>query len=383
MSGFKKAVKSQLKGRIALIGISGSGKTYSALRIACGLGGQIAVIDTERGSASKYADEFDFDVLEPASFHPERFIEAIKDAAAGGYGVLIIDSLSHAWMGKDGALELVDNAAARSQSKNTFTAWRDVTPLHNRLVDAILQYPGHVIVTMRAKSEYVMETNDRGKTAPRKVGLAPIQRDGLEYEFDLVADMDNDNNMIVTKTRCKAFFRAVIKTPTEDVGRDFLVWLDSGEKKEAVKAENEDQAKAERERIELAKWRAKVNASGQKCKTEEDIKKAIAGYEGLLGVKFNGLTGHNETETFRSLLEEHAERVKGESPEAVRAWIDRLGEVTKYDDLVGFYRAYSSRPHLQTTEAEDAINEAAKRAGFDSLDDFIAAVDASHSKPTK
>lgn len=370
MSGFKKAIKSQLKGRIALIGISGSGKTFSALRIARGLGGTIAVIDTERGSASKYADEFDFDVLEPTSFHPERFIEAIKDAAAGGYGVLIIDSLSHAWMGKDGALELVDNAAARSQSKNTFTAWRDVTPLHNRLVDEILQFPGHVIVTMRAKSEYVMETNDRGKTAPRKVGLAPVQRDGLEYEFDLVADMDNDNNMIVTKTRCKAFHRAVIKTPTEDVGRDLLAWLDSGEKKEAVKAEAQDQAAAERDRIEMAKWRAKVNASGQKCRTKEDINKAMEGYRQLLGTKFDGLTGHNETETFHSLLLEHAERVKNESPEAVMAWIGRLGEVTKHVDLVGFYNAYSSRPHLQTVEAEDALNEAAKRVGFDDLAAF-------------
>ena len=133
MSLFKKAVKSRSKLRLALIGPSGSGKTYSALAIAAGLGSNIAVIDTEHGSASKYADLFNFDVLELGSYSPEKYVEALKAAAAAGYDVVVIDSLSHAWMGKDGALEMVDRAAARSKSGNSFGAWREVTPQHNEI----------------------------------------------------------------------------------------------------------------------------------------------------------------------------------------------------------------------------------------------------------
>lgn len=226
--GFKKATKKQTWLRLGLIGPSGSGKTYTALNLAKHLGNKIAVIDTEHGSASKYADLFEFDVMELDSFHPQRYIDGIHEAQAAGYDVLIIDSLSHAWMGKDGALELVDRAAKRSQSNNTFFAWREVTPLHNALVEAILAARMHVIVTMRAKMEYVLEINDKGKQVPRKVGLAPIQREGLEYEFDVVADMDLDNNMIVTKTRCPALSGAVIPKPGEEVANILRAWLTDG-----------------------------------------------------------------------------------------------------------------------------------------------------------
>src|SRR5690606_26818550 len=229
MATFKRATKQQAKLRMALIGPSGSGKTYTALKIATQLGDRVAVIDTERGSASKYADKFEFDVLELDSFHPQRYIEGIQAAEAEGYDVLIIDSLSHAWAGKDGALELVDKAAKRMQSSNTFAAWRDVTPLHNALVDAMLQSRLHLIVTMRAKTEYIVEKDERtGKSVPRKVGLAPIQRDGLEYEFDVVADMDLDNTLIVSKSRCEALSGAVIPKPGEEVAGILKAWLTDG-----------------------------------------------------------------------------------------------------------------------------------------------------------
>ncbi len=225
---FAKATKQQSKLRMALIGPSGSGKTYTALNIAKHMGGRTALIDTERGSASKYADLFDFDVLELHVFSPDTYREAIEAASAAGYDNLIIDSLSHAWMGKDGALEQVDKAAKRSGSGNTFTAWREVTPMHNAMVDAILQARCHVIATMRAKTEYIVEKDERGKTAPRKVGLAPVQRDGLEYEFDVVADMDLDNNMIVSKTRCPQLAGAVIPKPGEDVASILKEWTGNG-----------------------------------------------------------------------------------------------------------------------------------------------------------
>lgn len=228
MSKFTKATKTQARLRLALIGPSGSGKTYSALAIATRLGQRVAVIDTERGSAAKYADLFDFDVLELHSFGPDVYAQCIRDAAAEKYDVLVIDSLSHAWMGKDGALERVDAAQKRSNSSNGFAAWREVTPQHNALVDAILAAPMHVVGTIRAKTEYVQEKDDRGKTVIRKVGLAPVQRDGLEYEFDLVGDMNIANELVVTKSRCPALTGGVFLRPGEDVAAILRAWLTDG-----------------------------------------------------------------------------------------------------------------------------------------------------------
>jgi hypothetical protein len=158
---FQKATKRSARLRMALIGVAGSGKTYTALSIAQHLGKKIAVLDTERGSASKYSDVFEFDVMEPEVFSPKTYIDAIEAAEEAGYDVLIIDSLSHAWTGQGGALDQVDKAARRSQSGNTFGAWRDVTPQHNSMVDAIIGGRLHIIATMRAKTEYVQRKTKR------------------------------------------------------------------------------------------------------------------------------------------------------------------------------------------------------------------------------
>ncbi len=230
MKQFHKATKEQSFLRMALVGPSGSGKTYSSLRIAQGLGHKIALIDSERGSASKYAGDFNFDTVElDTSFSPAEYIEGIQAAVQGGYEVLIIDSLSHAWNDKGGILELHDAIAAQEKNVNDFTAWRQVTPEHNRLVDAILRAPLHVIVTMRVKTDYVTEKDERGKTVIRKVGLKPIQRDGLEYELDVVGDLDQNNTLVITKTRCKALFQATIHQPGEDnVAKVLKTWLSDG-----------------------------------------------------------------------------------------------------------------------------------------------------------
>lgn len=231
MSRFQKATRKKAKARVALVGPSGSGKTYTALVLARGLvgpSGTIALIDTERASASKYAGTVtEFDALDLDHHAPQEYVQAIQDAAREGYDVLVIDSLSHAWNGRGGALEQVDMAAKRTQN-NSYVAWRDVTPQHNALVDAILTYPGHVIVTMRAKTEYVLETGKNGKQTPRKVGMAPIQRDGMEYEFDVVADMDLDHNMIVSKSRCSALADAVISRPDTGMADTLRTWLSDG-----------------------------------------------------------------------------------------------------------------------------------------------------------
>jgi hypothetical protein len=224
---FRKAVKHGAKLRLAVCGPSGSGKTYTLLRLATELGGPMAVVDTERGSASKYADIFDFDVLELDSYDPRRLVEMIDAAAKSGYRVLCIDSLSHFWMGKDGELEQVDRIAKRSQSNNGFAAWKQVTPLHNELVDRIIGAPLHVLVSLRAKTEWVLERDEKtGKTSPRKVGLAPVMRDGIEYEFDVCGEMDQENMLIITKSRCPKLTGGVFSKPGKEVAEVLKEWLD-------------------------------------------------------------------------------------------------------------------------------------------------------------
>lgn len=226
---FKAASKAAARLRLGLIGPAGSGKTMTALRIATGLGGRIAVIDTERGSASLYAGErgLAFDVNELDTYEVERFTKAIGDAAEAGYSTLVIDSLSHAWAGKGGILEFVDNAGKRNMSGGNFGAWRDATPRHNALVDAILGAPLHVICTLRSKVEYVVE-NVGGRNQVRKVGLQPVQRDGLEYEFTVVGDVTQDHDLVVTKTRAAWLKDAVIREAGEDLGRRLAAWLADG-----------------------------------------------------------------------------------------------------------------------------------------------------------
>lgn len=227
MSLFKKAVKAESKLRLAIAGPSGSGKTYTALAIAMNLAGgrPVALVDTEHGSASKYASLFNFDVAEMhPPFHPDKFISAIREAQQAGYVVLILDSISHAWSGTGGVLDIVDEAAKRSKSGNTYMAWKEGTPVQNRLIDAIVQSGIHVIVTMRSKTEYVL-ADVGGKQAPRKVGMAPVQRDQFEYEFDVVFDMDIENNAIVSKTRCPVLSGRVFARPGADVAGILVDWL--------------------------------------------------------------------------------------------------------------------------------------------------------------
>lgn len=227
---FQKAVKAKAKGRVSLAGPSGSGKTYTALSIATHMGGRIAVLDTEHGSASKYADLFDFDVLEmDAPFHPDKYIKAIQDAAQGGYDILIIDSLSHAWFGKGGLLELVDQFAKKNGGGNSYAGWKDATPIQNRMIEAMLAAPLHLIATMRSKQEYVLTENDKGKLVPRKVGMAPIQRDGMEYEFDVFAELDLDHNLNVSKSRCPQLDGAFINKAGKEFAEPFTAWLTGAE----------------------------------------------------------------------------------------------------------------------------------------------------------
>lgn len=249
---FKRATRKQARLRIGLLGTAGCGKTFSALRIGSELVPEhardpkknkgragIAFIDTETGSAALYAEEtnpdggaFEFDVVDLAQergkFSVENYLKAIKAAASAGYPVLIIDSLSHAWAGAGGLLEYKDKLAAKSSSGNSWTAWREVTPLHNALIDAILSYPGDVLVTMRVKMEHVQE-QVRGKTVIRKVGLQPVQRDGLEYEFTVILDIELESHKaVVSKTRCSRIADETYVKPGKDLAAVLVEWRDQG-----------------------------------------------------------------------------------------------------------------------------------------------------------
>lgn len=225
---FTKATRAAVKARIAIAGPSGSGKTYTGLALAHGLGDRIAVIDTERGRASLYVglNGWEFDTLNPQSFSPASLTEALGAASGAGYEVVLVDSLSHYWMGVDGMLEQADR---RAKGNNSFSGWKEVRPDERRMLDALASYPGHVIVTLRTKTEYVIEEDSRGKKVPRKVGMKPEQREGIEYEFDLVADMDLDNVLTVSKTRIPSLAKAVLPEPGAELAVTIRDWLADGE----------------------------------------------------------------------------------------------------------------------------------------------------------
>lgn len=241
MSLFRKATRARALLRAAFIGPAGSGKTYSTLAVADGLAeamratlgrkGRIALIDTECGSAELYGKTFDFDTMDLSTHSPLAYVEAIQAAESEGYDIIIVDSLSHAWIGRDGALEQVDKAADRDPRGNSFTAWRSVTPKHNKLVEAMIACKAHLLVTIRAKTEFVQEKNPQtGKTEIRKIGLAPVQRDGLEYEFTLVGDIDSSNMLKISKTRLDGVIMPgdVFEKPGAVLAKKIYGWLMDG-----------------------------------------------------------------------------------------------------------------------------------------------------------
>lgn len=241
MFEIRKATKKKAKLRLALTGVSGSGKTLGAIRIAAGMGGKFVLIDTEGKSADVYADEAEFDVL-PLSkpYTPDRYIKAIQMCEAAGYDIIIIDSLSHAWAGEGGVLDMQDIATQASKSKNSYMAWKEVTPWQNKLVNAIVQSEKHIIATMRSKTQHEV-INDGGKMRPVKIGLAPIQREGMDYEFTIVLDMDKDSHLYSSSKDRTRLFEGKHEKLSVETGKLLLEWLNSGEEPESKKVVDEDE----------------------------------------------------------------------------------------------------------------------------------------------
>lgn len=225
MSAFKKATKEQAKLRLFLAGPSGSGKTWTALAIATAMGARVAVIDTEHHSASKYADRFEFDEMNLDNPTIKAYEDAIRAAVSEKYDIVVIDSMTHAWLA---AQAMLDEVTARMKTANSYNAWGTVTPVWNGFLRTIVTAPIHVIATSRSKTEYVLEVDQRGKQVPRKIGTAPIMRAEAEYEFDVFAEMDADHRMLICKTRCPELDGKVLDKPGADVAGVLLEWLNRG-----------------------------------------------------------------------------------------------------------------------------------------------------------
>jgi len=223
---FKKATRKQAKIKLAVTGASGSGKTFSSLRLAKGLanGGKVAVIDTENGSASLYSDRFDFDTLDLSPpFTHDKFIQAINAAEGAGYEVLVIDSASHIW---EGILEYKSKLDGRGG--NSYTNWADAGNKFKGILDAVLQSKLHVICCLRSKMDHVIDKDSSGRTTIKKVGMAPIMRDGIEYEFTTVLDVDMSHQASASKDRTGMFTDKIFQV-TEDTGKAIAKWLSTGE----------------------------------------------------------------------------------------------------------------------------------------------------------
>lgn len=232
---FQKATKKQAKLRLALEGPAGFGKTYTALTLATELGGRIAYVDTEAGSASKYAHLFDFDVIELAPpFHPDRAVEAIEAAVAGGYATVVIDSLSHFWQGEGGLLQIVNEIGRTKYRGDSHRAWADGGEIEQRLINAILRSPLHVIGAMRTKKDYI-RTEVEGKTKIRAAGTKTIQREEFDFEFDLVCRFDVPTVLTVMKSRCDTLPpETIVDKPGAEFAAKLKGWLDSGEANDKI-----------------------------------------------------------------------------------------------------------------------------------------------------
>jgi hypothetical protein len=265
--------------RLGIAGPAGSGKTYSALLIAFGIGGKVALIDTERGSGELYAHLGEYDVCSITSpFEPEKYTEAVKTAESAGYGVIIIDSLSHAWSGEGGLLDLHGHLSDRSG--NSWAAWRKVTPKHNQLVEAMLQSPCHIIATMRSKMEYTQVT-ENGKTVVKKLGMNPIQRDGMEYEFTLFLDLDLDHVASAGKDRTSLFDGKFFK-PNKETGRSLIRWLEEGKvSEEPAKIERQENEGKGREPKPDAPSKTPEPAANEDKKPAAPKQEPIGGGNGL------------------------------------------------------------------------------------------------------
>lgn len=325
----RKAERKNARVRVALIAPSGGGKTYSALRVAKGLGNYSIVIDTENRRSEYYAAEFNFDILDlDPPFTPERYIEAIQVAEKAGADTIIIDSASHEWMGRGGILQIADSMPG----ENSFTKWKTLTPRHDAFIDAIVRSKAHIILTLRGKDEYVLSTNDKGKQAPKKVGVGAQQRDGIEYEMTCAFTLDQESHVATVSKDNTHLFEGAFTLLTEDHGKALKAWAESGAPMEPRPEEKKpDQGPTLHDRIAAARQKF-VDILTDPIFTDEDRKKAKAklevgketseGYLSYVNSIVNEYEGKRKERQSPTIPDEAFETPKKEEPKAAVSGAD-------------------------------------------------------------
>jgi hypothetical protein len=271
----KKAQRKKVYLRLNLSAPSGAGKTYSALLMAYGMAGdwnKVAVIDTENGSASLYSHLGEFNVVDLQSpFSPERFIEAITACEDAGMEVIIIDSSSHEWSGVGGCLEINEKIATARYKGNTWSAWNETTPRHDKFVNKVLQSKAHIITCTRSKTETVLDGNK-----VKKVGMKDIQRDGWEYELTVSLNIDRDTHMaIASKDRTQLFYNADPFVITSDTGRKVKEWCESGVDVDAKEELTTDHVHFTAMKEALASGKRTIEQLQEKFIISDEVKEAL------------------------------------------------------------------------------------------------------------
>lgn len=253
----KKAVREQVYTKIALMGSSGSGKTYSALRLTKGMAealseqlgrpAKILMANTEGSRGVYYANEFDYDICDiEAPYSPETYIEVINDAVEAGYDILILDSASPEWDGKGGCLELHAMLGGRQ------TDWKDISPRHNKFLDTIEKSPIHIVATLKGKDTYEIDKDANGKVSVKKLGLGVRQRDGFEFIFSCTFSIDQKTHIAqAQKDNTHIFEGSAGEILSEDYGKRIIAWANSSEvtpSKNYV-VQNTEENKAEQEKL--------------------------------------------------------------------------------------------------------------------------------------
>jgi DNA polymerase III delta prime subunit len=296
MSLFQKARREKIWLKCLFGGPSGSGKTYTALRVATGIarkmGKLIAAIDTENGRIRYYANEFEFsDVQLEVPFTPEKYIEIIDAAVDDGFGILLIDSITHEW---DYCLEVHNKMPG-----NSYTNWAKITPRHDAFMEKILQSPIHILATVRGKDEYTLENKD-GKQTPKKIGLGYKQRDNVEYNYTVTFNIDQQNHVADATKDNTHLFEGRYEMLTEKDGEKLFDWANSGEdatptkkadkpakKNEETDAKEDPLAKAKTMIGDLAK---SLTDSGVERETVSDLIKKYNIINGKGTANYNKLT---------------------------------------------------------------------------------------------
>ena len=228
----ERASRHQAKIKVSLAGSSGCGKSYSAILLGYGLCNdfsKLCVIDAESYSASLYSHLGEFNVINlSAPFHPEKYVEAIQLCEQSGMEVIIIDGISPEWSGKGGCLDLHEKETAKMRIPNSFTAWSSITPKHQAFIDAIVNSSCHVIATVRSKTEYLI-TERNGRQVPQKMGMAPITRDGFDFEVTIAFDINQQHKAFCTKDRSGLFQDREPFIITPETGRKILDWCNRSE----------------------------------------------------------------------------------------------------------------------------------------------------------